>query len=174
MPWTDGMNTPSVTQPSPRPSVRDLLVEQQRSAQSDLPLPTLLRTPSIVVLWVLALSTVVAAMTLGRVRVPRLARGVVVVSVGAHDSLTPRLLLPASARAFVEPGQLAAIDTGGTSPLVLRVGPRPLPPADRDTVSVTLEPCRAGRCLAHATSQRFAATAPLGTRSLASFAFPHP
>jgi len=174
MPWTVGMNTPTIIQPSQRPAVRDLLIEQQRTTRAELPLPALLRTPSIVVLWVLALSAIVAAMALGRVRVPRRARGVVVAAVAAHEGLTPRLLLPASARAFVRPGQLAAVDTGGASPLLLGIAPRTLAQADRDTVSVALEPCRAGHCLPHSTTQRFTATATLGTRSLASFAFPQP
>ena len=168
------MTPPTVTQSPARPGVRDLLVEQQRTANGDLPLPALLRTPSIAVLWMLSLTTVVAAMTLGRVRVPRLARGVVVVERHAHDSLTPRLLLPASARGFVQPGQLTAIDTGGGSPFVSSIVAGTLAQADGETVSVALEPCRAGHCLPYSTNQRFTATATLGTRSLASFAFPQP
>jgi hypothetical protein len=174
MPWTCGMTTPTGPQPATRLRVRDLLVEQQRSANADLPLPALLRTPSIALLWMLSLSTVVAAMTLGHVRVPRVARGVVVVEHHARDGLTPRLLLPASTRPFVQPSQLVAIDTGGGPPLVLRTGPRMLARADRETVSVALEPCRGGHCLPYSTNQRFTATATLGTRSLASFAFPQP
>ena len=168
------MTTPTGTQPPARLRVRDLLVEQQRSANADLPLPALLRTPSIAVLWMLSLSTVVAAMTLGHVRVPRVARGVVVVERHARDGLTPRLLLPASTRAFVQPSQPVAIDTGGGHPFVLRTTSRTLARADRETVSVALEPCRAGRCLPYSTNKRFTATATLGTRSLASFAFPQP
>ena len=168
------MTTPTGTQPATRLGARDLLVEQQRTATADLPLPPLLRTPSIALLWMLSLATVVAAMTLGHVRVPRVARGVVVVERDARDSLTPRLLLPASARPFVQPSQLVAIDTGGGPPFVSRTAPRTLARANRETVSVALEPCRVGHCLPYTTNQRFTATATLGTRSLASFAFPQP
>ena len=168
------MTTPTGTQPATRLSVRDLLVEQQRSATADLPLPALLRTPSIALLWMFSLSTVVAAMTLGHVRVPRVARGVVVVERHDRDGLTPRLLLPASTRAFVQPSQPVAIDTGGGPPFILRTAPGTLARADRETVSVALEPCRPGHCLPYSTNQRFTATATLGTRSLASFAFPQP
>ena len=168
------MTTPTVPQPAARPGVRDLLVQQQRAQNGDLPLPALLRTPTIAVLWMLSLATVVATMTLGRARVPRLARGVVVVEQSTRDSLTPRLLLPASARVFVRPGQLTAIDTGGGSPFISSIVTGPVAQADRETVSVAVESCQAGRCLPHSTSQRFTATATLGTRSLASFAFPQP
>jgi hypothetical protein len=168
------MTTPTGPQPAARPGVRDLLVEQQRAQSGDLPLPALLRTPTIAALWMLSLTTVVATMTLARARVPRLARGVVVVERSTRDSLTPRLLLPASARVFVRPGQLTAIDTGGGSPFISSIVTGAFAQADSETVSVALEPCRAGRCLPRSTNQRFTATATLGTRSLASFALPQP
>ena len=42
-------------------NTRALLIQQQRVTQGDLPLPLLLRSPYIALLWALVLSTVVAA-----------------------------------------------------------------------------------------------------------------
>src|SRR5688572_13723054 len=104
---------------SPRP-VRPARVALQRltaprtspaTAQASLPL--LVRAPGIAALWALVLLSSIAALALGRIRVPRLAAGVVVAVESAADSLTLLLLLPPLARAFVRPGQLAALDTGG-------------------------------------------------------------
>ena len=188
------MTDPLAAPATPR-TVRELLVRQQRDAHDELPLPRLLRTPSIVLLWAFTLSTVVAALALARVRVPRRVHGVVLtVETPRASRLTALLVLPASVRRFVRPGQLAAVDTGGSTPLVVAIAsasPQPVhasialstPPfsgpgmsprarADTATVAVPLERCRAGHCLPRSGTQRFAATATLGTRSLASFALP--
>ena len=176
--------------PPERRTVRELLVRQQRVAHDELPLPRLMRIPSIVVLWALTLATVVAAFAAGRVRVPRHARGVVVVEESTAGGLTTHLLLPTSASVYVRPGQLAAVDTGGTSPFVVAIasstrdtsadlGPRRsvssfVATAQGDTtlVAIPIEPCRGGHCLPRSANRRFSATATLGTRSLASFALP--
>ena len=190
MPWTGSMTRlPDFPTPERR-TVRELLVRQQHAAQSELPLPRFLRTPSIVILWTLTLATVVVAFAAGRVQVPRHARGVVVVEGSTPDRLTTHLLLPASASVYVRPGQLAAVDTGGTSPFVvaiaasardISVGRQPKRSAlglaaitrgDTAMVAIPVEPCRGGHCLPRSANRRFSATATLGTRSLASFALP--
>ena len=176
--------------PPERRTVRELLVRQQRVAHDALPLPRLLRTPSIVVLWALTLATIVVAFAAGRVRVPRRASGVVVVEGSTSDSLTTHLLLPASASAYVRPGQLASVDTGGTSPFVVVIaasardssagrdsrhsalGLADIARGDTAMVAIPVEPCRGGYCLPRSANRRFSATATLGTRSLASFALP--
>src|SRR4051794_3424732 len=114
-----GMTTPTPHVPSRQRNTRALLIQQQRVTAGDLPLPLLLRSPFVALLWALVLSTVVAALVLGHIRVPRTARGVVVSTPPGSDSLTPVLLLPSSARAYVRPGQIATIDTGGTETLTL-------------------------------------------------------
>lgn len=171
-------------------NTRTLLIQQQRAVTGDLPLPLLLRSPWVALLWTLVLSTVVAAMALGRMRVPRTAQGVVVASRSAPDSLTPLLLLPSSARAFVMPGQLAVIDTGGTDPMTLVItGVEPATDSvvarsrsgltadvggrqDGSRVVARLGRCHEGHCLPLATASSYAATATLGSRTLASFALP--
>ena len=188
MPWIGGMTRLHDSPPPERRTVRELLVRQQCVAQGELPLPRLLRTPSIVVLWALTLATIVVAFAAGRVQVPRHARGVVVVDGSPPDSLTTHLLLPASASAYVRPGQLAAVDTGGPSPFIVAIAASVrdtavsesrrsalgLAAIARDTsmVAIPVEPCRGGHCLPRSANRRFSATATLGTRSLASFALP--
>lgn len=190
MPWIGGMTRLHDSPPPERRTVRELLVRQQCVAQGELPLPRLLRTPSIVVLWALTLATIVVAFAAGRVQVPRHARGVVVVGGSTSDSLTTHLLLPASASAYVRPGQLAAVDTGGTSPFVVAIaasardiavgresrrsalGLAAIARGDTSMVAIPVEPCRGGHCLPRSANRRFGATATLGTRSLASFALP--
>ena len=155
--------------PHEQRDTRALLIQQQRVTQGDLPLPLLLRSPYIALLWALVLSTVVAALALGHTRVPRTERGVVVASPSAADGLTPLLMLPSSARAYVKPGQVAAIDTGGSDPLKLVItsvdtgGPK---------VVAHLSRCHEGHCLSLAAGSNYAATAALGLRSLASYALP--
>jgi len=184
-----------MTTPTPRAALRQrntraLLVQQQCATAGDLPLPLLLRSPFVALLWTVVLSTVVAALALGHMRVPRTARGVVVsaISTGA-DSLTPMLLLPQSARAYVKPGQVAAVDTGGSEALTLvitgvesalidsatarrRFAAMPDVVADGPRVIARLSRCHENDCLPLARNSRYAATAALGSRSLASFALP--
>jgi hypothetical protein len=174
--------------PLPQRNTRALLIQQQRVTQGELPLPLLLRSPFVALLWAVVLSTVVAALTLGHVRVPRTEQGVVVTQPG-RDSLTPLLLLPASARAYVKAGQVAAIDTGGTDALTLvitsvepavmdsaaarrRFAPMPDIGTDSPRVVARLSRCHDSHCLSLASRATYAATATLGTRSLASYALP--
>src|SRR5215218_2566750 len=112
------MTTTKPGSPVRQRNTRALLIQQQRVTHGDLPLPLLLRSPYVVLLWALVLSTLVAALALGHMRVPRTVRGVVA-AVPGPDSLTPLLLLPSSALAYVKPGQVAEIDTGGADALTL-------------------------------------------------------
>lgn len=185
------MTNPIPGGPRPHRNTRTLLIQQQRTVTVDLPLPLFLRSPYVALLWVLVLSTVVAALALGRMRVPRTAHGVVVTARSASDSLTPFLLLASSTRAYVKPGQAAVIDTGGTSAMTLVIqsvepattqaiadrrsfvsptatGGRP----DSARVVARLGRCHEGHCLPLAIGSSYPATASLGTRSLASYAVP--
>ena len=156
-------------------------------------LPLLLRAPWLAALWGLTLVTVVAALALGRIRVPRVAAGVVVAARSGGDSLSLLLLLPPSARAYVRPGQLASLDTGGQDSLVLLVSSvsdslldaararrsfhdpaSVVAQLDAPKLVARLEPCRDGRCLPAAPGASYAARARLGTRTLASYAMPRP
>jgi hypothetical protein len=180
-------NTPS--SPVRQRNTRALLIQQQRAAHGDLPLPLLLRSPFVALLWAVVLSTVVAALALGRTRVPRTARGIVVASPAGPDSLTPILLLPSSAQAYVKPGQVASIDTGGTDALTLlitsvepvaiesaasrnRFAGAPDAGMDGPRVVAHLGRCYESHCLSLAAGSSYAATAALGSRSLASYALP--
>ena len=183
------MTTLSPRAPSRQRNTRALLIQQQRVAAGDLPLPLLLRSPFVALLWALVLSTVVAAFVLGHIRVPRTARGVVVSTPVGPDSLTPILLLPSSAHAYVSPGQIATIDTGGTDALTLvitsvepavidsatvrkRFAALPDVGADGPRVIARLSRCHGGDCLPLAGHSSYTATAALGSRSLASYALP--
>lgn len=170
--------------------MRELLIHQQRDAGVDLPLPLLLRTPTVVLLWVFAVASAVGALALGRISVPRVVRGDVVGVGAGSDSLTPVLLLPRSARAHISSGQIVAVDTGDGAPLMLAIrfdsataasdsfvrqhAPRSRVgfAADTALMAVPLERCRGNRCLALSVGRHYSATAALGTRSLASFALP--
>jgi hypothetical protein len=186
------MTNPIRISPLPQRNTRALLIQQQRVTRDGLPLPRLLQSPYIALMWALVLSTVVAALALGRIRVPRTTAGIVVSVGSAPDSLTPVLLLPPSARQFAKPGQLAVIDAGGAEPISLAIASiEPTTPAvtsppraaasslrfaaPRDTTAVVarLERCNRSHCLSLAAATRYAASAALGTRSLASFAVPH-
>jgi hypothetical protein len=185
------MTLPTATPPVRPGTARELLIQQQRTTDGELPRPRLLRTPSIVLLWAITLTTVVAALALGRVRVPNTVRGVVVAARSPAGHLTPLLIIPESARRFVKPGQAAAVDTGGTDALTLTitsVEPHPLDRASARrrlavppnaltslriaSVAAHLSACADGRCLPLTAGTSYAATAALGTRSLASYAIP--
>jgi hypothetical protein len=171
-------------------NTRALLIQQQRVVTRDLPLPLFLRSPYLVLLWALVLSTVVAALALGRMRVPRTVRGVVVATQTTSDSLTPILLLPSSTRAYVSAGQTAVVDTGGAGAMTLvitSVEPARIndvtahtPVVARDAggrldssrVVARLARCHDGHCLPLAAGSNYGATAALGSRSLASYALP--
>ena len=175
------------TLPTPPRNVRAILIQQQERAPNiELALPAILRNPFLILLWMLVLSTVVAALSLGRIRVPRTARGLVVAS--PTDSLTPVLLLPAWSRTLLHSGDIAFVDTGGparlrvtistidTSALTLTAARRWLdaPNASFSTIDTSmvvahLTPCTGPRCPKLARGTRYTATARLGTRPLASF-----
>lgn len=91
---------------------RRLVVPASPHCAAALPLPLFLRAPCIGLLWGLALLTVVTGFTLGRIRLPRVARGVAVAVEPAPDSLALLLLLPPSARGELRPGIRTTIDTG--------------------------------------------------------------
>ena len=185
VPSCGGMSNSLTPPPAPsRPNVRALLIQQQR-ATPDLLLPLLIRTPSLVLLWTIALGIVVSALALSRVRVPRTVRATVVVPIAGADSLTPLLLLPSTAGAYVIPGQLATVDTGGSGTIVVPIVSTPvplnrraLPPwlarieKDSGTIAARLERCHAERCVPFSPGAAYDATAALGTRSLASYALP--
>jgi len=183
------MTNPAPRSPDRQRNTRALLIQQQRVTAGDLPLPLLLRSPFVALLWALVLSTVVAAFVLGHIRVPRTARGVVVSTPIGPDSLTPILLLPSSAHAYVSPGQVATIDTGGTEALTLvitsvepsvidsatvrkRFAALPDGRADGPRVIARLSRCHGSDCLPLARNSSYTATAALGVRSLASYALP--
>ena len=183
------MTTPAPRSPARQRNTRALLIQQQRVTAGDLPLPLLLGSPFVALLWALVLSTVVAAFVLGHIRVPRTARGVVVSTPIGPDSLMPILLLPSSAHAYVSPGQVATIDTGGTEALTLvitsvesavidhatvrkRFAAMPDVGADGPTVIARLSRCHGNDCLPRMRNSSYTATAALGSRSLASFVLP--
>lgn len=142
-------------------------------------------------LWGLALVAVVGALALGRVRVPRVASGVVVAVQPAADSVTLLLLLPPAARSHLHAGQLATLDTGDAGAFTLaiagvehslldapaarrrfRAPASVLAHLESPRLVARLERCTGARCLTPQPGASYAATAALGTRSLASFALP--
>lgn len=179
-----------MTTPQPRArNVRAILIRQQAgSPKPELALPAILRSPFLILLWTLTLTTVAAALLLGRIRIPRAAHGLVVTAPTTGDSLTSVLLLPAWSRDFVHAGTVASVDTGGTqrvtftvaaidaTPLSLASAERwldaPLASVDTTMVVARLERCTRPTCPRLAPGTRFAAIAQLGTRSLASLALP--
>ena len=180
------------TLPTSTRNVRAILIQQHNSAPNvALALPTILRHPFLLILWTLVLSTVVAALLLGRIRIPRTAHGLVVTTQTATGSLTPVLLLPAWSRELLHAGEVASVDTGGgerltltiasidATPLTLTVARRWLdaPNASATAIDTTmvvahLKPCTGPSCPKLAARTRYTAVAQLGTRSLASFAVP--
>lgn len=151
--------------------------------------PFLLRTPAIAALWGATLLAVVALLALGRVRVPRVERGTVVAVGAGADSVALILLLPPTARPFLAPGQTLALDTGGSGPTIARVtsvdetlldvatARRAFPgqasliaQLDAPKLAARVTSCRDVGCLTPHAGETFAATARLGTRSLASYA----
>lgn len=165
------------------------------TTDQDLPLPLLLRAPAITLLWVGLLVTIVGLLALSRIRVPRVVRGVAVAvdaapSAGA-DSVALVLLLPTSARPYIGPGIQAALEVGATSPVVVGVASLESTVIDRRTsrrrfsrmpsvlaqletpkVALPLSRCRTSHeCLTPRVGAVYSATATLGTRSLASYAW---
>jgi hypothetical protein len=161
------------------------------SAAADLSFPLLLRAPAIALLWATLVVVLVSLLALSRIRLPHTARGVAVSVHTGADSATLMMLLPAAVQPYVRPGQQATLDVGNARPLVLDVAHvdsalldasgarRRFPHAsqllahlDAPKVAVTLAPCAATpACLTPSVGSVYAATASLGTRSLASYAW---
>ena len=165
------------------------------TTDQDLPLPLLLRAPAITLLWAGLLVTIVGLLALSRIRVPRVVRGVAVAVDAAPntgpDSVALMLLLPSSARPYIGPGVRAALDVGAASPMVVGVAsleptvidrrtsrrrfarmPSVLAQLETPKVALPLSRCRASPdCLTPSVGAVYSATATLGTRSLASYAW---
>ena len=157
----------------------------------DLPLPLLLRAPAITLLWAGLLVTIVGLLALSRIRVPRIVRGVAVAVDAAPDSVALMLLLPSSARPYIGPGLQAALEVGAASPVVVGVAslqptmidrrtsrhrfsrmPSVLAQLETPKVALPLSRCGASHeCLTPHAGAVYSATATLGTRSLASYAW---
>jgi hypothetical protein len=154
-------------------------------------MPLFARAPYIAVLWASTLVALGCLLVLSRVRVPRIARGTVVAVPAAADSVTLLLLLPASSRPFVAEGQRAEVRTGTGQQVVLnsaRVEPDLLDAATarerfaaqpavlvqlaEPKVAVRLARCGTSGCLTPHVGDIYAASASIGTRSLASYAVP--
>jgi hypothetical protein len=172
--------------------VRDALwrLTESREALTTAPAtppPLFLRAPWVVALWGATLIAVAAVLVLGRIQVPQVARGTVVAVATDRDSVALLLLLPPASRPYVRVGQHASLDTGaGTFALdVIGVDSTLL---DADTARrrfadaagliahldapklvVRLAWCGPTGCLTPRTGT-YAATASVGTRSLASYA----
>jgi hypothetical protein len=161
----------------------------------DLPLPLLLRAPAITLLWAGLLVTIVGLLALSRIRVPRIVRGVAVAvdapADAGPDSVALVLLLPSSARPYIGPGLQAALDVGAVSPVLVGVAgfeptvidrgtsrrrfsrtPSVLAQLETPKVALPLSRCGASHgCLTPHVGAVYSATATLGTRSLASYAW---
>ena len=163
----------------------------QTTGALDVPLPLLFRAPAIALMWIAAIVALVGLLALGRVRVPLLARGVAV-AAGASDESSLLLLLPASMASRVAAGQRATIDVGDERPISLAVvsveaslmdasaarrrfpgSPAVLTHFDTPKVVAVLAACNEDtRCLTRPLGDMYPASATLGTRSLASYAWP--
>ena len=180
-------------QPHVQTALRRLAARPPHAAEiNDSDLPRLLRAPSVVIIWMIAMVTVIALVALSRVRVPHVVRGVVTtVTVKAAQHQETLLLLPPSARSSVRAGQIVSVDTGGAKPLTLRIAsvePEPLDvrgarsryPASAGVlvhlaspkVAVHLDSCQPGVCLTTLRESAYSATATLGVRTLASYVVP--
>lgn len=157
----------------------------------DIPLPPLFRARAIVLLWIALAVTVVGLLALARIRVPRVVQGVAVAVATGADSVSLMLLLPREAKAYVRPGQRATVDVGDGSPVELDVAavdqmsldarsarrrypgaPQVLAHLETPKVAAVLSPCRIGpSCLTLQAGATYPATASLGTRTLASYAW---
>lgn len=159
------------------------------AGSADLPTLVFLKTPAIVGLWLATLVTLTGILALGRVQVPSVARGVAVAVRGGTGDTTLLLLLPPSARAYVQTGQQAKLDTGyaGTMLLTVKAIDAELLTAssarqrfeystsliaqlDVPKLVVRLLPCEPRGCLTPAIGEAYATTVLAGTRSIASYA----
>jgi hypothetical protein len=142
------------------------------------------------VLWAMLLLTIVGLLALSRIRVPRTARGVAVAVDVGTDSTALMLLLPAAVRPYVRAGHQAAVETGNDRPVVLDVArvdstlldarvarqryarsAHVLAHLDAPKLAVVLRCSPEPPCLTPKAGSVYAATASLGTRSLASYAW---
>ena len=147
-----------------------------------------LRTPAIACLWMAGLLTVAGLLILGRIQVPRIAKGTAIAVRGETGDTTLLLLLPTSARSFVEPGQRAELNSG-TATVVLHVtaidsalldataARRRFPDLaglvaqlNAPTLLVHLSQCSPAGCLTPTPGMTYPASARIGTRSLANYA----
>jgi hypothetical protein len=159
------------------------------AGSSDLPALVFLKTPAIVGLWLATLVAVTSILALGRVQVPRVARGVAVTVRAESGDTALLLLLPPSARAYVQPGQQAKLDTGYASTMLLTVkavdtellsastarqrfaySTSLIGQLDVPKLVVRLSPCEPHGCLTPTIGEAYAATMLAGTRSIASYA----
>ena len=148
-----------------------------------------LKTPAIACLWLGTLVTVAAILVLGRIQVPRVARGTAVAVRAETGDTTLLLLLPAPARAYVRTGQHAELDAGSASPIVLSIAAIDTALLDATTARrrfahpasliaqldvpklvVRLSSCGPRGCLTPSVGETYVVTTIVGTRSLASYA----
>lgn len=154
---------------------------------NDTSQPLLLRAPSIACLWMAALLVLTGLLLLGRVRLPRVTRGAAVVVQPQPNDTTILLLLPASARGHVQPGQHAELDAGrDTVSLDITAvdstlldldtarkryaGPSVLAQLASPKLVARLSRCGPSRCLTATPGTTYAATMHSGTRTLVSYA----
>ena len=147
-----------------------------------------LETPFIALLWTVTVVLLVALLALGRMRVPRVVRGVAVAVPTDSDSVALLLLLPASAARYVRVGHHIELETG-SGPAVVDVtgvdgelldaaGARQRYPRQPSVLAqlsdkklvVRVSPCRIGDCLTPRPGDVYAAMASLGSRPLTSYA----
>ena len=153
--------------------------------------PLLLATPAIAALWMAILLACASLLALGRVRVPHVVRGAVVAVRDDRDSVALMLLLPPTERRFIAAGQQATLDTGDSTTAVLpletpdtalidvararkdfRGAASLIAQLDAPKLAVRLARCTRAGCLTPRAGETYAATARLGTRTLASYALP--
>jgi len=172
-----------------RNALWQLTAVRPSDGQAEMPSLLFLRTPSIVCLWMASLLAIAGIAMLGRIRIPRIIRGAAVAVRAETGSTALLLLLPASARAYVHPGQRAELDSGGISPVVLEIlavdstlldattartrfaNPGSLiVQLDVPKLVVHLSECSPARCLTPSVGETYPVTTRTGTRSLASYA----
>lgn len=162
---------------------------QASAGIADMPPLMFLKTPAIVALWLATLVTLAGILALGRIQVPRVARGAAVAVQAETGHTTLVLLLPPSARAYVQLGQRARLNTGDAGTMLLSVmaideellsattAPQRftrsaslIAQLDAPKLVVRLSPCELRRCLTPIVGETYGATILAGTRSLASYA----
>ena len=165
------------------------LTAARKDDATNLPPLLFLRAPSIVCLWMASLMAVVGIVALGRIQIPRITRGAVVAVREESTGTALLLLLPASARAYVHPGQRAELESDTAGALALEITAvdsvlldaptaqrRFVDPAsliaqlDVPKLVVRLSPCGPHGCLTPTPGATFVVTTRTGTRSRARYA----